>query len=55
MPTVVERLRLRTAPRRIGTRSAWARSTGLSLEIPVHYCIKLGEAMRIADKSDSGF
>ena len=35
--------------RYIGNRSAWARRTGLGLEIPVHYCIKLGETMQIAD------
>ena len=27
--------------------------TGLDLEIPVHYCIKLGETMQIADNENS--
>jgi len=33
-------------------RSAWARRTGLDLEIPVHYCVKLGETMQIADNEN---
>src|ERR1700709_875292 len=41
--------------RYIGNRSAWARRTGLDLEIPVHYCIKLGETMQIADNENSEF
>ena len=41
--------------RYIGNRSAWARRTGLDLEIPVHYCIKLGETMQIADNESSEF
>ena len=35
--------------RYINNRSAWARRTGLDLEMPVHRCIKLGETMQIAD------
>lgn len=31
--------------RYISNRSAWARRTGLGLELPVHRCIKLGETM----------
>jgi chromosome partitioning protein len=34
--------------RYINNRRAWARRTGLDLEIPVHYCIKHGETMQIA-------
>src|ERR1700709_970767 len=41
--------------RYIGDRSAGARRTGLDLEIPVHYCIKLGETMQIADNENSEF
>src|SRR6187397_2978857 len=41
--------------RYIGNRSAWARHTGLALEIPVHRCIKLGETMQIADNENSEF
>lgn len=33
----------------IDNRCAWARRTGLDLEVPVHACIKLGETMQIAD------
>ena len=41
--------------RYIGNRSAWARRTGLDLEIPVHRCIKLGETMQIADNETTEF
>ncbi len=41
--------------RYIGNRGAWARRTGLDLEIPVHRCIKLGETMQIADNETSEF
>ena len=41
--------------RYINNRSAWARRTGLDLEIPVHCCIKLGETMQIADNETSEF
>src|ERR1043165_1205543 len=41
--------------RYIANRTAWARRTGLDLEIPVHYCIKLGETMQIADNENSEF
>ena len=33
----------------IDNRRAWARRTGLELEVPVHACIKLGETMQIAE------
>jgi chromosome partitioning protein len=39
----------------IQNRSAWARRTGLDLEIPVHRLIKLGETMQIADNENSEF
>src|SRR3977135_4610053 len=41
--------------RYIGNRRAWARRTGLNLELPVHRCIKLGETMQIADNESSEF
>src|ERR1700727_1088033 len=41
--------------RYIGNRRAWARRTGLDLEVPVHRCIKLGETMQIADNESSEF
>ena len=39
----------------IDNRRAWARRTGLDLELPVHCCIKLGETMQIADNESSEF
>src|SRR6266446_3194954 len=39
--------------RYINNRSAWARRTGLDLELPVHCCIKLGNTMQIADNETS--
>jgi chromosome partitioning protein len=41
--------------RYISNRSAWARRTGLDLELPVHCCIKLGDTMQIADNETSEF
>jgi len=41
--------------RYINNRGAWARRTGLPLELPVHRCIKLGETMQIADNESSEF
>src|SRR6478672_10772319 len=41
--------------RYIGNRSAWARRTGLDLELPVHRCIKAGATMQIADNENSEF
>src|ERR1700753_1484329 len=41
--------------RYITNRSAWARRTGLKLELPTHYCIKLGETMQIADNENAEF
>jgi len=39
--------------RYINNRSAWARRTGLNLELPVHCCIKLGDTMQIAENESS--
>jgi chromosome partitioning protein len=39
--------------RYIDNRSAWARRTGLDLELPVHRGIKLGETMQILDNESS--
>src|SRR5690348_14726788 len=41
--------------RYIKNRGAWARRTGLALELPVHCCIKLGETMQIAENENSEF
>src|SRR5260370_24851713 len=41
--------------RYINNRRAWARRTGLNLELPVHRCIKLGDTMQIADNESSEF
>ena len=41
--------------RYIDNRRAWARRTGLDLEVPVHRCIKLGETMQIADNETAEF
>lgn len=41
--------------RYIDNRSAWARRTGLNLELPAHCCIKLGETMQIAENENSEF
>ncbi|WP_315763010.1 MULTISPECIES: division plane positioning ATPase MipZ [unclassified Bradyrhizobium] len=41
--------------RYINNRSAWARRTGLPLELPTHYCIKLGQTMQIAENENAEF
>lgn len=41
--------------RYITNRQAWARRTGLDLEIPHHCCISLGETMQIAENEASEF
>jgi chromosome partitioning protein len=41
--------------RYINNRSAWARRTGLNLELSAHCCIKLGETMQIAENENSEF
>src|SRR3979411_2543 len=41
--------------RYINNRSAWARRTGLDLEIPTHCCIRLGETMQIAENDTAAF
>src|SRR5258708_6612350 len=47
--------RQKSFTRYIYNRSAWARRTGLDLELPVHCCIKLGQTMQIADNETSEF
>jgi len=47
--------RQQSLTRYINNRSAWARRTGLDLELPVHCCIKRGETMQIADNETSEF
>src|SRR6201989_3031817 len=37
----------------INNRSAWARRTGLGLELPSHRCIKAGLTMHVADNENS--
>src|SRR5947208_3948119 len=39
--------------RYINNRQAWARRTGLELEVPVHRCIKAGLTMHVADNENS--
>src|SRR5688572_8636029 len=41
--------------RYINNRNAWARRTGLALELPVHCCIKAGLTMQVADNENSEF
>src|SRR5712671_5927313 len=41
--------------RYINNRRAWARRTGLDLQLPGHCCMKRGETMQIADNDSSGF
>ena len=41
--------------RYINNRRAWARRTGLDLELPVHCCIKAGLTMQVADNENSEF
>ena len=41
--------------RYIANRQAWARRTGLDLELPRHVCIKLGETMQIAENESVEF
>ncbi|MGH6677910.1 MAG: division plane positioning ATPase MipZ, partial [Bradyrhizobium sp.] len=45
--------RQRSFTRYINNRCAWARHTGLDLELPVHRCIKLGETMQIAENESA--
>ena len=41
--------------RYIGNRRAWARRTGLALELPVHRCLNSGDTMQVADNEMSEF
>src|SRR6202045_3619750 len=45
--------RQQTFTRYINNRRAWARRTGLDLEIPAHSRVKCGETMQIADNESS--
>src|SRR3954451_4113527 len=47
--------RQQSLTRYITNRSSWTRRTGLKLELPTHYCIKLGETMQIADNENTEF
>src|SRR3954469_4969150 len=39
--------------RYVANRQAWARRTGLDLELPLHRCIELGASMQIAENESS--
>jgi chromosome partitioning protein len=39
----------------INNRSAWARRTGLRLELPTHYCIQLGQTLQIDENENTEF
>ncbi|MGH9806805.1 MAG: division plane positioning ATPase MipZ, partial [Terriglobia bacterium] len=39
--------------RYINNRSTWARRTRITLELPVHSCIKLGQTMQIAENENT--
>ncbi|WGS23574.1 MULTISPECIES: division plane positioning ATPase MipZ [unclassified Bradyrhizobium] len=41
--------------RYINNRRAWARRTGLDLELPEHTCIRYGETMQIAENENAEF
>lgn len=41
--------------RYINNRRAWARCTGLDLELPEHICIRYGETMQIAENENAEF
>ncbi len=41
--------------RYIANRRAWAKRSGVDLELPHHRCISLGESMQIADNENSEF
>src|SRR5258708_21331350 len=45
--------RQQSLTRYINNRSAWARRTGLDLELPVHRCIKRGETLHSLDNQSS--
>jgi chromosome partitioning protein len=45
--------RQQSLTRYIDHRRAWARRTGLDLELPAHCCIKLGETVHILDNESS--
>ena len=41
--------------RYVSNRQAWARRSGLDLELPAHYCIKYGETMQIEENENAEF
>ncbi|QIG92602.1 MULTISPECIES: division plane positioning ATPase MipZ [unclassified Bradyrhizobium] len=41
--------------RYINNRQAWARRSGLDLELPAHHCIKYGETMQIEENENAEF
>ncbi len=47
--------RQQSLTRYIANRRAWAKRSGLDLELPHHCCISLGETMQIADNESSEF
>src|ERR1700749_2058131 len=51
--TIALDCRQQSFTRYINNRGAWARRTGVDLELPVHRCIKLGETMQIADNENT--
>src|SRR6201992_4002445 len=53
VPTIDLDCRQQSFTRYINNRGAWARRTGVDLELPVHRCIKLGDTMQIADNENA--
>lgn len=47
--------RQQSLTRWIDSRSAWARRTGVNLDIPVHFCIRRGKMTEIADNESFEF
>src|SRR5246500_5558365 len=55
VPTIDLDCRQQSFTRYHPNRSAWPRRTSLRLELPTHYCIKLGQTMQIADNESTEF
>src|ERR1700709_2721063 len=55
VPPIALDCRQQSFTRYIGNRRAWARRTGLDLELPEHFCVRLGESMQIAENEASEF
>jgi chromosome partitioning protein len=47
--------RQQSLTRYIDNPGAWARRTGLDIEIPTHSCVKFGQTMHIGDNEDSEY